>query len=93
MSHGNAPGTQEDRIADVLRQALQGALRHHFVANDGWVNKQYFVRVLGLTQAGRAIWNLEHKMGYVIEHSNFKDDYGFRSYRLKSEPQQIFIEA
>ena len=55
----------------------------------GWVNKQYFFRTMMLTQAGRAIHNLENHpkwqkemMGYRIEHSDFKDDYGFKSYRL-----------
>lgn len=70
--------TQEEKVLRVLKQA-----------NGDWVNKQYFIRDLYLTQAGRAIHNLENKqkyrdmyMGYKIEHSDFTDEYGFKSYRL-----------
>lgn len=70
--------TQEGKVLEVLKK------------NEGqWVNKQYFVRDLYLTQAGRAIFNLENKLkwkirylGYKIEHSPFTDDYGFKSYRI-----------
>lgn len=66
-------------------------------ARGGWVNKQYFVRELYLTQAGRAIWNLENdgrwkqrlkELGVNIEHSTFTDEHGFKSYRAVrvSEP-------
>lgn len=76
----HAPSSQEERVLDVLERALAGTIKHHLIA-DGWVNKQYFVRVMGFTQAGRAIWNLEHKMGKTIERGE-KDRYGFYSYRL-----------
>lgn len=76
---GNIPNlTQEGRVLEVLRQA-----------KGGWVNKQYFIREMMLTQAGRAIYNLENKPiwkkeyeGYQIEHSDFRDEFGFKSYRL-----------
>jgi hypothetical protein len=70
------PSTQESRILKVLEEARDQNL------NNGWVNKQHFIRAMYLTQAGRAIWNLEHRMGIEIEHSEFRDEYGFRSYRL-----------
>lgn len=76
-----APSTQEEKVLDILQKARDGKIDHHLI-NDGWVNKQYFVRVMYLTQAGRALWNLENKMGVQIEHSDFKDDFGFKSYRL-----------
>lgn len=76
-----APSTQEDKVLDILQKARDGSIDHPLI-NDGWVNKQYFVRVMYLTQAGRALWNLENKMGVQIEHSDFKDDFGFKSYRL-----------
>lgn len=76
---GNIPNpTQEARVLAVLREA-----------KGDWVNKQYFVRTMMLTQAGRAIHNLENDPrwqdeyeGYKIEHSDFRDEFGFKSYRL-----------
>ncbi len=76
---GNIPNaTQEGRVLQVLREA-----------NGEWVNKQYFARTLFLTQAGRAIYNLENDPkwqreyeGYRIEHSDFRDEFGFKSYRI-----------
>ncbi len=70
--------TQEGKVLEVLKK------------NEGqWVNKQYFVRDLYLTQAGRAIHNLENKpqwkskyLGYEIQHSPFTDEFGFKSYRI-----------
>lgn len=78
----NIPNTsQEARVLAVLKEA-----------DGGWVNKQYFVREMFLTQAGRAIHNLERNpkwqreyVGYEIEHSDFTDEYGFKSYRLKAK--------
>ncbi len=77
-STNNPNETQEGRVLEVLR-----------AANGGWVNKQYFIRDMFLTQAGRAIFNLENEPrwrseygGYRIEHSDFKDEFGFKSYRL-----------
>lgn len=58
-------------------------------ANGEWINKQYFCRTLYLTQAGRALWNLENKFFWPIEHSDFTDDYGFKSYRLNIEIKNI----
>lgn len=68
--------SQESKVLNVL-------LNSH-----DWVNKQYFVRTMFLTQAGRAIWNLENKFNWKIEHSDFKDDFGFKSYRIINEPHQ-----
>lgn len=71
--------SQEGRVLAVLQEA-----------KGDWVNKQIFIRDLYLTQAGRAIYNLEHDprwqneyLGYEIEHSDFTDEFGFKSYRLK----------
>lgn len=73
--------TQEGKVLEVLRKA-----------DGNWVNKQYFIRELFLTQAGRAIFNLENDpkwqkeyTGYIIEHSPFTDEFGFKSYRLKAK--------
>jgi len=70
------PGTQEDRVLRVLLEA-----------DGAWVNKQYFVRTLYLTQAGRALHNLEHKHHWKIEHSDFRDAHNFMSYRIAPEGQ------
>lgn len=69
--------TQEYKVLKVLLDA-----------NGEWVDKQHFVRVMWLTQAGRAIWNLENKYHWQIEHSPFTDTFGFRSYRIKTESRQ-----
>lgn len=79
------PDSQERRVKDVLEKAIRGEISHPFITKDGWVNKQYFTRVMYLTQSGRAIWNLENRMGVKIEHSDFKDSFGFKSYRLLTD--------
>ncbi len=53
-------------------------------AQGDWVNKQYFVREMYLTQAGRAIHNLENRFHWNIEHSTFTDEHGFKSYRVRA---------
>lgn len=72
--------SQEGTVLDTLLNA-----------KGDWVNKQIFVRNLYLTQAGRAIWNLENRYHWKIEHSKFKDDFGFMSYRILSEPKQASL--
>lgn len=69
-------GRQEDRVLDVLK-----------AANGAWVNGQHFLRGMFLSQYHRAIWNLQHKRERYrydgdIEASDFKDEHGFKSYRL-----------
>ncbi len=56
-------------------------------AKGEWVNKQYFVRTLYFTQAGKVIWMLENKFHWQIEHSKFHDQYGFKSYRIVTDGQ------
>ncbi len=56
-------------------------------ADGGWVSKEYLIRTLGLTQAGARLHELE-RMGWLIEHSTFTNEYGFKSYRLKQEVYQ-----
>lgn len=74
-------GTQEDKVLEVFQQALEGTLTHSDYINGPWINKQYFIRVMGLTQAGRAIYNLE-SMGYWIERKTERDKNGFTWLRL-----------
>lgn len=68
--------SQEGRVLEVLKRG-------------GWVSKEYLIRTMMLTQAGRAIYNLENNpkwqnqyLGYYIEHSDFTDEFGFKSFRL-----------
>ena len=69
--------SQQERILQILRQA-----------NGEWVCGQYFndppVRI---SQFHTRIFELQQQ-GYVIEASTFKNEYGFKSYRLISEPSQ-----
>ena len=62
--------TQEERVKRVLE-----------LAEGQWVSGQFFLRDMMLSQYHRAIWNLEHR-GVKIEHSTFKDEHGFLSYRI-----------
>jgi hypothetical protein len=50
-------------------------------AQGQWVNGQYFLRTLLLSQFHARIKELQME-GYKIEASDFKDDFGFKSYRL-----------
>lgn len=71
---------EDSQEANVLNVLLD--------ARGEWINKQYFARSLYYTQAGRAIWNLENKFHWVIEHSPFVDEFKFRSYRIINKPHQ-----
>lgn len=64
-------GTQYRKVLDKLLEA-----------KGEWVNKQVFIREMYLTQAGMVIWNLENKFNWPIEHSDFTDEFGFKSYRI-----------
>jgi hypothetical protein len=73
------PGTQADKVLQTL-----------LAADGGWVSKQVFVRQLFLTQAGARIFELEREYGWKIEHSDFTDEHGFRSYRIvREEPHTM----
>jgi hypothetical protein len=67
-------GTQTRRILDILIDA-----------KGGWVGKSYLVRSCGFTQAGARIHELENAYHWKIEHSAFRDTFGFRSFRLAHE--------
>lgn len=49
-----------------------------------WVSGQYFLRTLFLSQYHARIFELQ-ELGYDIEASDFKDEHGFKSYRLVPE--------
>lgn len=68
--------SQEERIKDELEKAA-----------GGWINGRFFLHTMMISQYHRAIHNLQ-KAGHKIEASDFKDDYGFKSYRLKGGAQQ-----
>ena len=54
-------------------------------ADGDWVNYQHFVRNMYLTQAHYVIYELENRFGWKIEHSDFTDNLGFKSYRIVPE--------
>lgn len=69
--------TQAERILDYL-EAHRGE----------WVSGSYFLRSMYLSQYHTRIFELERK-GIKIEHSDFTDSFGFKSYRLPLlEPRQ-----
>lgn len=78
--------TQEERVLDHLE-------KHR----GQWVNGQFFLRQMFLSQYHRAIHNLQKKRDrYVyegnIEVSPFVDQFGFKSYRLPvTVGQQLLI--
>lgn len=77
--------TQEERILAKLQDA-KGA----------WVNGQYFLREMYLSQYHRAIYNLQKnkkRYGYVgeIESSPFTDEHKFKSYRLVAPAQMPIL--
>lgn len=76
MSKEKQP-TQAERIHKVLLDA-----------RGEWVNGRIFIRDMWITQAHRAISDLE-KNGIEIEHSTFRDDFGFVSYRIKTPGQRF----
>lgn len=69
--------TQAEKILDYL-EAHRGE----------WISGSYFLRNMYLSQYHTRIFELERK-GIKIEHSDFKDEFGFVLYRLPLlEPQQ-----
>jgi hypothetical protein len=73
-------GTQARRVLDILLQA-----------DGGWISKSYLVRTCGFIQAGARIHELENEHHWTVEHSNFTDEYGFRSFRIIQEVKQLTL--
>lgn len=74
--------TQEERVLESLQRA-----------NGEWISGTYFLREMMLSQYHRAIFNLQNKRevynyGGKIEASDFKDEFGFKSYRLRTASQK-----
>lgn len=65
--------TQADKILKVFQEK-----------NGEWINGRFFNDTLHITQFHTRIHELQ-KRGHLIEPSSFKDEYGFKSYRLASE--------
>jgi len=64
-------GTQAQKVLHALLKA-----------GGEWVNGRYFLRELYISQYHARIKELEDDYNWKIEHSDFKDDYGFKSYRI-----------
>jgi len=73
-------GTQPAKVLQALLKA-----------RGGWVNKQVLCRGLGITQAGARLYELENKYHWKIEHSDFTDEHGFKSYRIETEIRQLTL--
>jgi len=71
--------TQEQRILEVLQNA-----------NGEWVNGRYFNTTMMISQYHSRISGLQEG-GHNIEPSPFKDEYGFKSYRIKKELKQVSL--
>ena len=61
--------TQEQRILKVLEDA-----------EGEWINGQYFIRTMMITQYHARIFSLQKSLN--TEASSFTDEHGFKSYRL-----------
>lgn len=70
----NERPTQEKRVHQALLDA-----------KGDWVSGQQFLRTMFLSQYHRAIFNLENRDKIEIEHSDFTDEHGFKSYRIKNK--------
>lgn len=68
----------------------QKVLKVLLEANGEWVNGRYFLHTLYLSQYHTRIFELQ-KQGYEIESSDFTDDYGFKSYRILQEAEQLSL--
>lgn len=51
-------------------------------AQGEWVNGRYFLHTLYLSQFHTRIHELERDHHWNIEHSEFVDEHGFKSYRI-----------
>jgi hypothetical protein len=71
-------GSQEYRVLQAL-----------LAAKGAWISKRVFVYGWGFTQAGRAIYELENRYHWPIEHSAHGDERGFKSYRIKQPEQAV----
>ena len=72
--------TQTQKILRVLQDA-----------EGGWVNGRKFAHEMYLSQFHARIKELEMR-GVEIEHSEFTDEFGFKSYRLvRKEPAQMSL--
>lgn len=65
-------GTQYYKVLDFL-----------FKVKGEWVSGRYFIQTMMLSQFHAKIFELENRYGWTIEHSDFKDEHGFKSYRIK----------
>lgn len=76
------PGTQVRRVLDILLNA-----------DGAWISKNTLVRRYGFTQAGARIFELENDHHWPIQHSDFTDDHGFKSFRLITKVQTLSLIA
>lgn len=68
--------TQTEKILEVLNKS-----------RGQWINGRHFLREMYISQYHARIKELEEQ-GIRIEHSDFKDEFGFVSYRIPAEINQ-----
>ena len=68
--------TQANRILEVLKKNL-----------NQWINGRYFCHTMRISQFHTRIFELQ-KRGEKIDSSNFKDEFGFKSYRVLGDKVQ-----
>lgn len=92
MNNSNPKATQEQRMLEAFK--IAGTPENapyemrRYMKPGGWVNGQYFLRVMLMSQFHVKIFNLQKK-GYPVEPSDFKDEYGFKYYRLQPAQQSL----
>ena len=73
-------GTQPRKVLDALLKA-----------NGEWINGRFFLRELYLSQYHARIKELEDDYNWPIEHSTFKDEFKFVSYRILTNTSNLTL--
>ena len=74
-----------------MRTQCQRVLDRLLEAKGEWINGRTFLHDMFLSQYHARILELQRK-GYKIEASPFLDEFGFKAYRLITEPLQTKLE-
>lgn len=78
--------TQCDKVLNMLKNARAAwdDISHpqNPMFRDGWVNGRYFLQTMMISQYHARIFQLQEE-GHDIEASDFTDEFGFKSYRIK----------
>ena len=69
------------------KSQIERVLEYFMSHQNEWINGQYFLRTMMISQYHFVIWKLQHERDrYIypgeIKASPFRDEYGFKSYML-----------